>query len=181
MNRRSAIRHAIIISSGAALLPSCLQKDKGASFPLKNISLSGSEQDMLADLAEAIIPGTNNFIGSKDIRAHEFMMMMVDECYKPEEQKSFVSGLKSFGKLSSDRFNNAFPRLSAEQKKELLGSIESKKDIPDDVLKFYEIAKRQTLQAFTSSKQYLTEVRHYKIVPGSNFKGCVPVKQTAAN
>jgi hypothetical protein len=42
-------------------------------------------------------------------------------------------------------------------------------------LQFYKTTKRHTVQAFTTSKQYMTEVRHYKIVPGSNFKGCVPL------
>ena len=138
MNRRSAIRNAVILSAGASLLPSCLQKDRGNSFHLKNISLNSSEQNMMADLAETIIPKTSDFIGAKDLKAHEFVMTMVDDCYEPEQQKDFTAGLRSFDKLSSDKYNKSFVNLSAEQKKQLLTSIEAKKDIPDDVMKFYQ-------------------------------------------
>ena len=177
MNRRTAIRNVVIISAGAGLLPSCLHNDK-VVFPLKNISVTGSQQEMLAELAEAIIPKTKDFAGAKDLKAHEFLLTMVDDCYKPVDQKEFTEGLKSFDKLSHDKFGQLFTGYTTEQKNELLTALEAKKDIPEDVLKLYATVKRHTVQAFTSSKEYLTEVRHYKIVPGSNFKGCVPVKHT---
>ena len=177
MKRRSAIRNVVFISAGAALLPSCLGKNKVVSIPLKNISLTGSQEDMLKALSEAIIPKTKSFIGANDLKAHEFVLTMVDDCYKPEEQKEFTEGLKSFDKLSHNKFGQIFKSFTPQQKKELLTAIESKKDIPEDVLKFYGIVKRHTVQAFTSSKEYMTDIRHYKIVPGGNFKGCTPVKK----
>lgn len=174
MNRRSAIRNVVIISAGASLLPSCLQNDK-TGFPLKNISVTGSQQDMLADLAETIIPGTPNFIGAKDLKAHEFVLTMVDECTSPEDQKIFTDGLRAFDKLSHDKFGQIFKSFTPEQKHELLAEIENKKGIPEDALKFYGTVKRYTLQSFTSSKEYMTDIRKYKMVPGPVYKGCVPV------
>jgi hypothetical protein len=174
MNRRRAIRNVIIISAGAGLLPSCMQQDK-VSIPLKNISISGSEEEMLAELAETIIPKTKNFIGAKDLKAHEFLLTMVDDCFNPEDQQKFKNGLKAFDKLSHDKFGQLFTSYTPKQKQELLADIESKKDIPEDALHFYGTIKRYTVQSFTSSKEYLTDIRKYKLVPGSNFKGCVPV------
>jgi Gluconate 2-dehydrogenase subunit 3 len=174
MNRRTAIRNVIIISAGAGLLPSCVGDDK-SSIVLKNISITGSQEKMLAALTEAIIPKTKNFIGAGDLKAHEFLLTMIDDCTTPEEQKKFSYGLEAFDKLSHDRFGQLFTSYTAAQKKGLLQSIESKKDVPEDVLKFYGTVKRYTLQSFTSSKDYLTDIRKYKIIPGSNFKGCVPV------
>jgi hypothetical protein len=55
--------------------------------------------------------------------------------------------------------------------------LEKKKDIPEEVLFFYETSRKHVLQAFTTSKEYMTDVLKYKMVPGSNFKGCVPVKK----
>jgi hypothetical protein len=52
MNRRTAIRNVVIISAGAGLLPSCMRDDK-SSVPLKNISVTGSQEKMLAELTEA--------------------------------------------------------------------------------------------------------------------------------
>jgi hypothetical protein len=175
MNRRTVIRNVVIISAGAGFLPSCLQQDK-TSVPLKNISLSGSQEEMLAELAETIIPTTKNFIGSKDLRTHEFILIMVDDCFKPEDQQKFKDGLQAFDKLSHDKFGQLFTSYTPGQKQELLKDIENKKDIPEDALNFYRTVKRYTVQSFTSSKQYLTEIREYKLVPGGNFKGCVPLK-----
>lgn len=174
MNRRTAIRNVVIISSGAGLLPSCMRDDK-SSIPLKNISVTGSQEKMLAGLTEAIIPKTKNFIGANDLKAHEFVLTMVDDCSSPEDQKKFTDGLKAFDKLSHDKFGQLFISYTPEQKKALLGDIESKKDIPEDALKFYGTVKRYTVQSFTSSKEYMMGIRKYKMVPGPNFKGCVKV------
>ena len=95
MKRRTAIRNVVIISAGAGLLPSCMQESR-SSLPLKNISITASEEKMLAELTEMIIPKTNNFIGAKDLKAHEFMLTMIDDCARPEEQKKFTDGLKAF-------------------------------------------------------------------------------------
>jgi Gluconate 2-dehydrogenase subunit 3 len=173
MNRRTAIRNVIIISAGAGLLPSCAGDDK-ISIVFKNISITSSQEKMLSALTEAIIPKTKNFIGASDLKAHEFLLTMIDDCTSPDDQKKFTDGLGAFDKLSHDTFGQLFTGYTAEQKKELLQSIESKKDVPEDVLKFYATVKRYTVQSFTSSKEYLTDIRKYKIIPGSNFKGCVP-------
>ena len=172
MNRRTAIRNVVIISAGARLLPSCMQENK-SSISLKNISVTGSQEQMLAELTETILPKTKNFIGAKDIKAHEFVLTMVDDCVSPEDQKKFTDGLKSFDKLSHDKFGQLFTSYTPKQKHSLLTDIENKKDIPEDVLKFYGTVKRYTVQSFTSSKEYMTDIRKYKMVPGVGFKGCV--------
>lgn len=177
MNRRTAIRNVIIISAGAGLLPSCIGDDKSV-IAMKNISVSSSQEKMLAVLTESILPKTKNFIGANDLKAHEFLLTMIDDCTSPDDQKKFTEGLQAFDKLSHDKFGQIFTSYTAGQKKELLQAIESKKDIPEEVLKFYGTVKRYTVQSFTSSKEYLTDIRKYKIVPGSNFKGCVPVANT---
>ncbi len=174
MNRRTAIRNVVLVSAGATLLPSCFRNNKIIS-PLKNIAVNSAQQDMLAELAESILPKTNNFVGAKDIKAHEFILTMVDDCFKPEDQGKFTEGLKAFDKLSHDKFGQLFTSFTAKQKNELLTALETKKDIPEAAGAFYATVKRFTVQAFTSSKIYMMEVRHYKIVPGGKFKGCVPV------
>lgn len=173
MNRRTAIRQVVFISAGAALLPSCLQHDK-SSILLKNISISVPEENMLAELTETIIPKTNNLIGAKDLEAHAFVLTMIDDCSSPEDQKKFTNGLKAFDKLSHDKFGQLFTSYTAAQKKELLTAIENKKDIPEEALQFYGTVKRYTIQSFTSSKEYMTGIRNYNIIPGQ-YKGCVPV------
>ena len=173
MNRRTAIRNVVIISAGAGLLPSCMSDDKSL-IALKNISVTGSQEKMLAQLTESIIPKTANFIGAKDLKAHEFVLTMVDDCTSPEDQQKFMEGLKQFEETCKKKYDGSFVKCSAGQRKELLQAIESKKDVPEEVLKFYGTVKRYTVQSFTSSKEYMTGIRKYNMIPGSNFKGCVP-------
>ncbi|HTD93282.1 MAG TPA: gluconate 2-dehydrogenase subunit 3 family protein [Chitinophagaceae bacterium] len=173
MNRRTAIRNAVVIAAGASLLPSCFREDKPA-IALRNISLSGKEEEMLAQLAEIIIP-TTDFIGAKDLHAYEFILTMVDDCYSPEQQDKFVAGLKKFNEVSKEKTGDSFANATPQQKKDFLAIVESKKDIPEEVVDFYSIAKRHTIQAFTGSQQFMEGIGKYKIIPGINFRGCVAI------
>jgi hypothetical protein len=174
MKRRTAIRNVVLISAGASLLPSCMQ-ESGSSIPLKHISITGSQEQMLAQLTEAIIPKTKNFVGANDLKTHEFILTMIDDCVSPDEQKNFTEGLKDFDKLSHDKFGQLFTGFTQEQKRSLIADIEGKKDVPENVQKFYGTVKRYTIQSFTSSEKYLLDIRKYKQTPGGDFKGCVPV------
>jgi hypothetical protein len=174
MNRRTAIRNVVIISAGAGLLPSCMNDDRSV-IPLKNISLTGAQEKMLVALTETIIPQTNSFTGARDLKAHEFVLTMVDDCLSPEDQKQFQDGLKAFDKLSHEKHGQLFTSYTPEQKKALLTDLEKKKDIPEDALKFYQTVRKYTVQSFTSSKDYMTSIRKYKLVPGPNFKGCIKI------
>ncbi|MEI9947396.1 MAG: gluconate 2-dehydrogenase subunit 3 family protein [Chitinophagaceae bacterium] len=175
MNRRTAIRNVVVISAGAALLPSCSQQDPAGAIPLKNISLTGPQENMVAELSETIIPKTKNFIGAKDLKAHEFVLTMLDDCTSPEEQKIFINGLQVFEDTCKKKFDTSFAKCSAQQRSELLKEMEASKDEKDNGVKFYRTTKRYTLQSFTSAEAYMMNVRKYKMVPGPIYKGCVPV------
>jgi hypothetical protein len=177
MNRRTAIRNVVLISAGAALLPSCLQQDS-PSVPLKNLPLSGAQEKMLAELAETIIPKTNNFIGAKDLQAHEFVLTMVDDCMAPEDRQKFIMGMKQFEEGCEKKWNRSFVKCNPQQRKEWLQLMESKQDVPEDAVRFYAITKHYTLQSFTSSKMYMTDIRKYRMVPGNNYRGCVAVNKS---
>jgi len=174
MNRRTAIRNVVVITAGASLLPSCLHTDK-PTITLKNIPLTGSQENMIAGLTETIIPRTNAFIGAADLRAHEFVLTMVDDCMPPEEQQKFTTGMKDFETVCRQQWNNSFTECSPQQRKELLQRLEQKQEVPENAVYFYETTKRYTVQSFTSSKQYMLDIRKYKMVPGNNYKGCVAV------
>ncbi|MEO6549569.1 MAG: gluconate 2-dehydrogenase subunit 3 family protein [Ferruginibacter sp.] len=176
MNRRKAIGNIVLLSIGSVIIPSCNQKDE-PSIKLNNFSLTAAEGELFGQLSDTIVPPAN-FNAEDNIKPHDFTLMMVDDCYEPDRQKKFVAGLKQFDKMADKKYNNSFIKMNAAQKKELLAGIESKKDIPEEVLFFYETTKRHTLQALTSSRSYMTNVLKYKMVPGSNFKGCVPVTKS---
>jgi hypothetical protein len=177
MNRRSGIKTLLIISAGAAFLPSCLQEKKKSSLFLKNIKIDDKEEELLSELSETIIPKTDT-PGAKDVSAHLFAIMMIDDCFPPDGRDKFKKGLNEFEELSKKKFGNSFTNCTPAQRTELIQSIENKNVIPENAGFFYNTMKRLTIQAFISSEYYLTKVQVYKLVPGKYY-GCVPVTKKA--
>ena len=177
MNRRAAIRNVVIFSAGAALLPSCMQDTGKASILLKKISISSDQEKLLAELTETILPKTDG-PGAKDISAHLFALMMVDDCYKKEDQQKFMAGIIAFEAKAKKQFGKPFIDCNAKEKEGLLTELEANRSGDENLAYFYSTVKKLTIQAYTTSKFYLTNVKVYKLVPGP-FSGCVPVKNAS--
>jgi hypothetical protein len=174
VNRRSAIKQLLYVSAGMALLPACLQHTSRASLTLKNIQVDGDQEKMLAELVETIIPATTT-PGAKALSAHLFTLIMMDDCYKKEEQQQWISGLKAFEQASKKLNGRSFLESTTAQREAVLTAMEAGWNNKDDVSFFYRTTKHLTIQAYTSSKYFLTNVNIYELVP-ARFKGCVPLK-----
>jgi len=143
---------------------------------LKNIKITVDQESSLADLVEMIIPKTT-MPGAKDISAHLFAIMMVDECYDPEGRKEFMSGLIQFESIVYNRYGNSFTKCTRHQKEEFLNALESRDGISEEQASFYNSMKKLTIESFITSQYFLTKVHVYELVP-SRFHGCVPVTRT---
>jgi Gluconate 2-dehydrogenase subunit 3 len=174
INRRSAVRNLLVFSAGVALLPSCMQDTSKSSILLKNVSLTGKEEKLLAALAETIIP-TTEAPGAKEIGSHLFAMTMLDDCYSKGDQQKFIEGMRAFEQMSDDKGGGAFAQLSAPDRSNVLEIMESRKKEEEPVDYFYRTMKRLTIQSYVTSKYYLTKVQVYELIP-SRWHGCVPVK-----
>ena len=153
MKRREALRSVVLITAGAAFLYQC--KEKAATIALKNIPLAGAEQDMMEELTEFILPGTN-------LKNTDFVLMMADDLLSPGEQAKFESGLKIFTEKK-------FVKMSPEERDQFVNALDG------DAKMFYEMVKQGTIENFTSSEQYLKDVRGITNLIPPKFQGCVPV------
>lgn len=174
VTRRYAIRQMLVASAGVLLVPSCMSDRTKASFLLKNYSISGEQEKLLAEIAETIIPKTNT-PGAKDVYAHQFAMKMVDDCATKEEQQQFVKGLDAFSSFAEKTAGRDFLEATPAQRASVLEELEKRKDDASDEARFYRKMKGLTIRGYTSSQYFLTEVQVYNIIPGP-FKGCVPVQ-----
>jgi len=177
MNRRYAIRQILAVSAGVVLVPSCLEDRTKASFLLKNYQLTADQEILLSELAETIIPKSDT-PGAKDLYAHQFVMMMMDDCASKDDQQKFVSGLNSFAEFARKKSGTPFAKAGPEQRKRVLEELESRTDDKSDERSFYRKMKGLTVRAYTTSQHYLTNVQVYELVPG-RWSGCVPLKQSA--
>lgn len=175
ITRRDAIRNCLIISVGAALIPSCVQEKNKPVMALKHIDLDGNQQKLVAELSETIIPKTDT-PGAKDTYTHLFVLKMIDDCATKEEQDQFAKGLKEFENFSKKKFDKSFVDCTQQQRQELVKAIsdDKSKEAGDDASNFYKAVKRLTVQGYMTSKYYLSNVRVWKLVPGK-FSGCIPV------
>ncbi|MEP6846201.1 MAG: gluconate 2-dehydrogenase subunit 3 family protein [Panacibacter sp.] len=171
--RRYAIKQILFVAGGAMLIPSCMEDKSKASVILTNLKIDAGQEKLLAELAETIIPATTT-PGAKDISAHLFALKMVDDCYKPEDQQKFVTGMEQFDKACKTQNGKSFVDCTMQQRALLLKDLETKKDQDNELAFFYKSTKQLTIQAYTTSKFYLTNVRVYEMVPG-RFHGCVPI------
>lgn len=176
MNRRTVIKNVVILSAGAALIPACMQEE-GIGLPLKKIKISKKQAALIAAISVSIIPPTKNTPGADELKSHEFILTMVDDCESPETQEKFMKGLKGFNEFCERKINSSFEKATARQKKELLQLLEMKKEIPEEILAFYGLVKGRSVQSLRSSQSFMTKILQYQMVPGPDFKGCVPLNK----
>jgi len=177
ISRRTVLKQMIITSAGLWLIPSCTEEKSKASILVKNFSINTEQEAMLAELGESIIPKTTT-PGAKDVYAHLFVLKMVDDCRSKDDQDQFVRGLGAFETFAKEKTGKSFLKASPAERNTLLEELEKNRDVKDDLHFFYFTAKRYTVQAYSSSEFYLTNVQVYEMVP-SRYHGCVPVKQSA--
>ena len=166
----------LVLATGAyLLLPACRENESRSSVALHSIKISGGQEALLAELAETILPKTDT-PGAKDLSAHLFALVMIDDCMKEEDQKKFMNGLKDFEKTAKDKLGKSFEESGPEQRRSFVAALDGvKKGDDSDLHFFYANTKRFTVQAYTTSQYFLTKIQPYELVPG-RYHGCVPLK-----
>ncbi|NJM25996.1 MAG: gluconate 2-dehydrogenase subunit 3 family protein [Bacteroidia bacterium] len=177
MDRRDAIKTLVVVTAGSTLLAGCEDK---ASITLTNIPLTGSQEDLVAAIAETLIPKTENFVGAQDLRSHEFALVMMDDCASPEDQKLFTDAMTQFDEACKAQTKKRFAKLSPEDRRTFLLRLEAREtvheqpEVNENIMRFYTTMRQFTIRSFTTSEQYLTQIRDFNLVPPP-FQACVPV------
>jgi len=172
MERRLVIKQVLIMAGGLALLPSCLREEGKSTIKLQHLDVSIEQENLLADIAETIIPRTKT-PGAKELKLHLFVLKMLDDCYEEADQKLFMSGLSAFKEKTYDQFSKSFQKLSVHQREGLLTKLE--KDPSPELSAFYKITKDKTIDGYLNSKYVMTNLIIYELVPG-RYNGYFPVK-----
>lgn len=163
MNRRLAIKQVLIFAGGMALLPSCLREEGKVSIQLQHLDISATQEKLLEEIAELIIPKTNT-PGAKDLKLHLFVLKMLDDCYDKKEQESFMTGLKAFEGLAGP-----------ELKEKLIEANAGNPDLAKEIVGFYAIMKSRTIGGYLNSKYVMSNLVIWELVPG-RYNGYFPVK-----
>lgn len=170
--RRTAIRNLLIIAAGAMILPACYNKSGKPTIQLNNLSLTEEDELFLEILCETLVPETDS-PGAKSLKLHLFVMKMVDDCYKTEDQQMFIKGLEEFDDFVKEKVRKSFVQASIPEREGLLKSIQQDKEKNNAIYKFYEITKSKTIQGYLNSEYVMTNLVKYELVPG-RYNGYFP-------
>jgi hypothetical protein len=184
IDRREALKKtawimgaAVSASTVAAFLQSC---KSAPDLNYKPVFFKEDQAKIVSELAEIIIPKTDT-PGAKDVCVPNFIDRMLKDCYKEEDQKSFLEGLAKFDADAKAAYGDSFIYLKDDQKLEYVKKAneaavaEVKKD-PTAKRPFILMAKELTMLGFFTSEPGATQVLQYLPVPGS-YKGCIPLSE----
>ncbi len=157
MKRRTAIKQLFILAGGIVIATSCTGDRQKSSIALSNVDFSKEDEELLADLVEAIIPETDSS-GAKSLNLHLFVMKMVDDCHSPKDQKSFVEGLKMAKELKGKSISEIQTYFSTLPKEDT----------------FFAILKNRTIMGYQNSEYVMKNKVIYELVPG-RYDGAVKV------
>src|SRR5882724_9095649 len=114
LKRTAMIMGATVSASTIAFLESCKNLP---DLNYKPVFFTEDQARLISEVAEIILPKTDT-PGAKDVGVPNFIDMLINDCYKPEDQKNFVDGLTKFDEEAKKNYGDSFIYLNAEKQKE---------------------------------------------------------------
>jgi Gluconate 2-dehydrogenase subunit 3 len=189
MNRRAllkssalAVGYAISTSIGGG----CQSEEKQISLNWTPIFLTNNQAQLIADIAETILPRTQT-LGAKDLNLDRFIDKMLKDTLSVGEQKDFLSSLNAFESGCKNAYSKPFSACINKEKNEFVLTIDrTPVKSPPSVFGVrldklpptfaFQRVKELTLLGFFTAQDIGEKVLTYDPVPGI-FVGCVPLSQ----
>jgi hypothetical protein len=171
MNRRDAIRTGgallggVFITSNGFLI-ACARDDKKADGRV----LSASNQALLEDIADTLLPTTPGSPGARAAGAGAAINLLLTDCYEPKDQQRVVDGLKQFRATVGDDFAS----MTQAQRENWLRMIDAEANAAGDE-HYFHLVRGLARQAYFSSEIGMTKALRYVMTPGK-WVGCVPLQ-----
>lgn len=177
ISRRVALKQLVLVSAGAALVPSCINSRTKPSALFKNMSVTVDQEALLASVCDTIIPHTA-IPGTHVPAPHLFTAKMIDDCLSQPDQTRWLKGMNDFVEWDKSRGEKSFAESSAPEREKVLSELSNNKELAEGIKYFYQTVRRYTVWGYTTSEYYMTNVQNYKMIPGV-YQGCVPVNSAA--
>ncbi|MCK8494418.1 gluconate 2-dehydrogenase subunit 3 family protein [Spirosoma sp. RP8] len=164
------------MAAGALIsLPAWANSWNSETVQLTSKFLSSSQDDLLAQIVETIIPVTDT-PSAKALNVHQFIQKIVADCYDKPAQETFLNGLTAVDEQAQKTFGKPFREGDATQRTALLTQF-SQSTLPAQK-DFYSMVKGMTIRGYLNSEYVMTNLTHYQFIPG-HYYGCVPVPTKA--
>lgn len=169
MNRREALKNVAFLMGGAISATTMGVLFQSFTLPEKEknyVSFSATDEEILAEFADIIIPTTASSPGAKAAGLGAFIPMIIKDCYPANLQEIFASGLKAMQYKCSKEFNKDFLSMSIEERQKLMTSLKDEAIATNKAPSFFLIARDLTILGYYSSEIGCTQAREYLPVPG---------------
>jgi hypothetical protein len=184
IDRREALRRTALVM-GAAVSSSTiiafLQGCKNApALNYKPVFFTEDQAKLISAVAEIILPKTDT-PGANEVGVPNFIDMLINDCYKKEDQTSFVDGLTKFDEEAKKSYGDNFVSMDSEKQKEYVKkvhaeAIEAMNKDQAAPRPFIMKMKELTMLGYFTSEPGATKVLQYNQVPGA-YHGCVPLAE----
>lgn len=169
MERREALKKIAYLMGGAisATTMSVLFESFTIYDPEKNTYFySASDEEILAEFAEIILPTTVSSPGAKAAGLGAFIPLIIRDCYPPKLQEVFKNGFEAMLTKCKTKFNKEFLSLTNEEKNQLMNELKQQAIDSNKEPSFFLIARDLTLLGYFSSEIGCTMAREYLPIPG---------------
>ncbi|MEP6573475.1 MAG: gluconate 2-dehydrogenase subunit 3 family protein [Gemmatimonadota bacterium] len=184
MNRRQVLSYLGAAALAPLLAPLSAEKKleigqalharlSGAARPRAGLALSANQREMVAEIAEIIIPETDT-PGARSVHVDEFIDMLLAEWYSPEERDQFIAGLGEIDARAMQRSGHPFLELAPGDRIALLETLDGTAGQPGTAEGTFARLKNLTVYGWCTSKEVSTNVLKVEIIPG-RYDGCVVI------
>lgn len=172
MDRRKAIKNLAIVSGGLITLPQWMISCGISDTTVHQTSFSLPEQEILASIADTIIPAGNS-IGALSVGVDKFLQKLIDDCYEKDARENVKIQLRSLDGSAKTTHKKSFVDCTQAQREGLLLNLSTseKKEEKD----FFDLIKSETIRGFNTSQKVMQEYLGYKVAPG-HYYGSIDVK-----
>lgn len=132
---------------------------------VRTASLPSTDASLLELAAESIIPRTTT-PGATDAKVVDFMQVMLDEWYTPEERDRLLTGVKLLQTESVNRYQKSFAALTSDQRTEIVRYFDQevaeqrKRDPNVSYTHWFSMLKYLTVWGYCTSEVAMREVFH---------------------
>ena len=186
MNRREAVRRAAFLLGGAITFNSLgafaegVMPVIGQNFDAKSLN---AQEDLVAEIADTIIPDKKDVPGAKAAGLGPFIVMMIQDCYTSDMQEHFANGLKKIEEVSQSQFNKSFKSLTLKERESIFKMFKAeaqKKNIASQSSAiapphFFQLMCELTYLGYYTSEIGATKALRYVHIPG-RYESCIALE-----
>ncbi len=170
MNRRDALKTTAATLGATFLASSGLLAACAREAPRWTGKLAASDQALLEEIADTILPTTPSSPGAKAAGVGQGIALLVNDCYEAPDQQRLVDGLAAF----RQRAGNDFASKPRAERERILREIDAEAKKAGDK-HWFHLFRELSNTAYFSSEVGLTKALRYVQTPG-RWSGCVPAQ-----